>query len=171
MRGSLGITTDLSKQFEAILTNLYHQAKAESVLLADISGQLIDVVGQMNEGHPATLAALAASDVAAMSELSRQIGETQPQGAFLHEGNERGIYLSKVSDSFVLIVIFRSEIPLGLVRLFAKQGVQQLEGLAEDFESSVNQPVKEPAFQSEDVGEVDFGSALAEELEKAFGGF
>ncbi len=170
MRGSLGITTNLSEQFEAILMNLYNQAKAESVLLADISGQLIDVVGQMNEGHPATLAALAASDVAAMSELSRQIGESKPQGAFLHEGDERGIYLSKVSDSFVLIVIFRSEIPLGLVRLFAKQGVQQLKGLVDEFEACVNQPAREPAFSSEGVDTVDFGSALADELEKAFGG-
>lgn len=171
MRGILGITTELSEQFETILTNLYHQAKAESVLLADISGQLIDVVGQMDEGHPATLAALAASDVAAMTELSRQIGEKQPQGGYLHEGNERGIYLSKVSDSFVLIVIFRSEIPLGLVRLFARQGVQQLERLADEFESCVGQPAGEPAFQAEGTGTVDFGSALADEMDKAFGGF
>jgi predicted regulator of Ras-like GTPase activity (Roadblock/LC7/MglB family) len=110
---------------------------------------------------PVIVAALAAGDVAALSELSRQIGETDHHGSFLHEGVNKSIYLFNVNESFILIVIFRADTPIGLVRLFAGRAVEQLHPLAVEFEQSLS--------QQEEILGADFGAGLADELEEAFG--
>ncbi len=152
---------ELAEQIEQILVDVCHKTKAECILLADISGQLLSAQGQMGVIDPVLVAALAAGDVAAMAELSRQIGEKNSHGSFLHEGEEKNIYLQIVADSFLLIVIFRSATPIGLVRLFARRGVERLYPLAAEFEEGLSQP-------GELLGD-DFGAALTSELERAFG--
>ena len=92
---SLTLPTQLVKQVEQILADLHREAEAECVLLADVSGQLICVVGRMQEIDPVLVAALAAGDVAAMAELTRHIGEESYHGSFLHEGERKSIYLFK----------------------------------------------------------------------------
>jgi hypothetical protein len=110
---------------------------------------------------PVLVAALAAGDVAALSELARQIGEKDRHGSFLHEGANKSIYLSSVDGSFILIIIFRTDTPIGLVRLFAGRAVEQLRSLAAEFEKSLSQP--------EEILDADFGVALASGLDEAFG--
>jgi predicted regulator of Ras-like GTPase activity (Roadblock/LC7/MglB family) len=131
--------------------------------LADISGQLISVHGDLQEGNPATVAALAAGDIAAMAELSRQIGEENHSGSFLHEGKRKSIYLQNVANSFILIVVFYTDTLIGMVRLFAGRTAEKLQELAAEFEGLVRQPSAPPS--------ADFGTALADELEKAFSDF
>jgi predicted regulator of Ras-like GTPase activity (Roadblock/LC7/MglB family) len=109
------------------------------------------------------IAALAAGDVAAMSELSRQIGEQNPSGSFLHEGEHKSIYLLNVGTSFILLVIFRAETLVGMVRLFTGRAAEQLESISRDYEALMGQP--------ETVPSADFGVALAGELERAFNEF
>ncbi len=157
----LALPVGLAGQIEHILADVYHKARAECILLADVSGQLIDVQGSTLGMDPVIVAALAAGDVAALSELARQIGETDHRGSFLHEGANKSIYLFGVNESLILIVIFRADTPIGLVRLFAGRAVEQLHPLAVEFEQSLSQP--------EEIIDADFGAALADELEEAFG--
>ena len=89
----LTLPTELVKQIEQILADLRREAEAECALLADISGQLISVEGQIRGVDPVLVAALAAGDVAAMAELTRLIGEDSLYGSFLHEGECKSIYL------------------------------------------------------------------------------
>lgn len=161
MRTGLTLPVELAGQIEHILVDLYHKARADCILLADVSGQLLGVHGRTKGMDPAIVAALAAGDVAALSELSRQIGETDHRGSFLHEGADKSIYLFNVNESFILIIIFRADTPIGLVRLFAGRAVEELHPLAIEFEQSLSQP--------EEILSADFGAALADELEEAFG--
>jgi len=149
-------------QIEQVLSELHRMTEAECVLLADITGQLISLQGQVEKSDPVLLAALAAGDVAAMSELSRRIGETDSSGTFLHEGKNKCIYTFNVGGSFILIVIFRSETPVGMVRLFASRAAEKFEVMIEKFESHVHPP-------PDDAPAADFEAALSDELEKAFG--
>jgi predicted regulator of Ras-like GTPase activity (Roadblock/LC7/MglB family) len=150
----------MANQIEQTLTDLRRMTEAECVMLADVSGQLISLHGEMDESDPVLIAALAAGDVAAMSELSRQIGEENPSGSFLHEGEHRSIYLLNVGTSFILLVIFRAETLVGMVRLFTGRAAEKLEALTRDYEGLMG--------QSEVIPSADFGTALAGELEKAF---
>jgi predicted regulator of Ras-like GTPase activity (Roadblock/LC7/MglB family) len=114
----------------------------------------------MDEGTPAVVAALAAGDVAAMAELSKRIGEDDPHGSFFHEGETKSIYLHNIAGSFILIVIFRAETPIGLVRLFAKRAVEQLMPITEEFEKVMGPPA--------DYIPDDFNRGITQELDDTF---
>ncbi len=156
------LPAELNERIEAILADLYDKTRAECIMLADVSGQLIEVQGRIGQINPVHVAALAAGNMAAMTELGRQIGEKDPGGVFLHEGKQKSIYLFSVAQSFFLIVIFQAVTPIGLVRLFAGNTVEQLHMLVADFEAWMSQQTQIP--------EPDFGANLADELDKAFEG-
>ena len=162
MRTGIALPAELAEQIEHILIDLYQNAGAECILLADVSGQLISAQGRMEEIDPVTVAALAAGDVAAMSELVRQIGESNPHGSFLHEGENKSVYLFSVGGSFILIAIFRADTPIGLMRLFVRRAAERLYPLTAEFEDMMGQPAPVPI--------ADFGAMLAGELDKAFAG-
>lgn len=160
MNMNLSLTEELYDQFDIILEDLRHRTKAECALLIDINGQVISTKGQLDEGNPVNVAALAAGDVAAMSALSQQIGEENPNGSFLHEGEDKSLYLHNVDDSIILIVIFKSKRPVGLIRLFVRRAAERLLPLADEFDEMTEQPA--PTTTE------DFSAGLATELDKAF---
>ena len=160
MKQGLHIPEEMLDRIEYILGHLAEKARTECIVLADISGQVISLQGIMDKGTPAVVAALAAGDVAAMAELSSRIGEHDPHGSFFHEGETKSIYLHNIAGSFILIVIFRSETPIGLVRLFAKRAVEQLLPITEEFEEIV--------WTNMDPAQDDFTKGITQELDDTF---
>ena len=160
MENGLQIPEELLDQIEYILAHLAEKARTDSIVLADISGQVISIQGFMDEGTPEVVAALAAGDVAAMAELSKRVGEEDPHGSFFHEGESKSIYLHNIAGSFILIVIFRTETPIGLVRLFAKRAAEQLLPLTEEFEKVMGPPKE---YNPDDVSK-----GITQELEETF---
>lgn len=160
MNQGLHVPEELLEKIDYILAHLAEKAHTDSIVLADISGQVISIQGIMDEGTPAIVAALAAGDVAAMAELSNRIGEPDPHGSFFHEGETKSIYLHNIAGSFILIVIFRSETPIGLVRLFAKRAVEQLLPITEEFEQVLGPP--------KDFAPDDFHKGITQELDETF---
>ena len=160
MNQGLHIPEEMLERIEYVLTHLAEKAHTDSIVLADISGQVISLQGIMDEGTPAVVAALAAGDVAAMAELSARIGEQDPHGSFFHEGEIKSIYLHNIEGSFILIVIFRSETPIGLVRLFAKRAVEQLIPITKEFEEILGPP--------DDYVPDDFRKGITQELDDTF---
>jgi len=161
MRVNFSLPTEMADQIDKILVRVRRMTEAECVLLADVSGQLIGLHGQTQGSDPVLVAALAAGDMAAMVELSRQVGEEDPSGAFLHEGEHKSVYLYNVAGSLILIVIFGPGTPVGLVRLFAGRAADELLTIADQFE--------ELASSAPEAASEDFSAALSDELEKAFG--
>ena len=70
----LDFTNDQLEQIDDILTQLYWDTEAQSILLADITGQLISVLGESNI-NTSVLSALAAGNLAATKEMARLVGE------------------------------------------------------------------------------------------------
>jgi hypothetical protein len=162
MPAGISLPAELGERIDQRLAALEREAQAQCVLLADISGQLISVQGRVGAIDPVLVAALAAGDVSAMAELSRQIGEPDAQeSAFLHEGAEKNIYIF-VIGSFILIVIFGSRTPAGLVRLFAGRTAEALGPLVDEFEDCMEETAALP--------EGTFGEQFSDELEKMFEG-
>jgi predicted regulator of Ras-like GTPase activity (Roadblock/LC7/MglB family) len=157
----LALPAEMAEKIDEMLMRLCREAGAQCALLADISGQLISVQGRTQGIDPVLVAALAAGDVSAMSELSRQVGESDPHGSFLHEGQNKNIYLFNVAGSFILIVVFGPDVPVGLVRLFVGRTADDLADLTDKFEELMEKP--SPA------ADADFGAALEDELTRVFG--
>ena len=162
MSTGIVLPIELAAQIEHILADLHREAEAECVILADVSGQLISTQGELQDADPTLIAALAAGDVAAMSELARQIGEKNPHGSFLHEGEDKSCYLFSIAHSFILIVIFSSDTLIGLMRLSVRRAAERLYPLTTEFEEIMN--------QSTQALTGDFGATLARELDTAFEG-
>jgi len=160
MNQELHVPEELLDKIEYILAHLAEKAHTDSIVLADISGQVVSIQGIMDKGTPAVVAALAAGDVAAMSELSKRIGENDPHGSFFHEGETKSISLHNIAGSFILIVIFRAETPIGLVRLFAKRAVEQLLPITEEFEQVMGLP--------QDYNADDLNQGITQEFEDTF---
>ena len=157
---NLELSDRLYQQFDEILTDLQKKTEAESVLLIDISGQLISKKGLLQQGDPTQVAALAAGDLAAMNELSKQIGEESPQGSFLHEGEEKSLYLCTVSGGLILIIVFRNDRPIGLMRVLVRRAAERLHSLGYEFEELMG---RSALMQPE-----EFSDGLSKELAKAF---
>lgn len=147
-------------KIENYLERLLSRSRALCVLLVDISGQLIAEKGN-NEGlDTSTLAALAASNVAATAEIARQLDEPEPFSYLFHEGKRRHIYISAIGASSLLVIIFDEMTQIGLVRIFARLAVNELLEVASELESWLQ--------KASGVVDREFRGALAEGLDEAF---
>ncbi|MFP4344278.1 MAG: roadblock/LC7 domain-containing protein [Anaerolineales bacterium] len=174
MNETLAVPAALSTELEGILRQLYQKANATAVLLADVSGQLIALEGEGELRDPVIVAALSGGQLAAIQELARQVGDPHPLGALFYEGEQKRIALLDVGGSFVLIVVFEPEIPMGLVRHYATRTVSALDALREEFEEWMRAAGPLFALQEseEEAGEpFDFNTALGDAFDDAFEGF
>jgi predicted regulator of Ras-like GTPase activity (Roadblock/LC7/MglB family) len=162
MRTGISLPSNLAEQMDRILKGLRHQTEAECILLADVSGQLISVQGELKGIDPTLMAALAAADVVATAELTRLIGGTDPGGAMLREGRRVNVYLFEVARRFVLVVVFRTTTLAAVVGMAGRRAVDRLRPLVVEFEDQTSAP--------NPISNRGFGDTLAKELDKAFGG-
>lgn len=152
------LTEAQSAKIERLLIHLHSRSQAICTLLADTSGQLISEVGSPPRADSVTLAALAASNMAATAEMARLAGEPDSFSYLFHEGKERNIYITAVGNTFLLVILFNHSSQIGWVRLLAKRTARELlEVVGEIQEGS-------PAT----VVDADFGEALANQLDQAF---
>ena len=158
----LALPIELAEQIERILVDLRGMTKAECVLLADVSGQLISVQGRTQEINPVLMAVLGAADVMATAELIQQIGGQDTGGALFRQGKQVNVYLFDVAGRFILIVIFRASTLAALVRTFGGRTAKRLRPLAAEFKDWMNKATK--------VSDIKFGATLAEEMDKVFEG-
>ncbi|MEA1913411.1 MAG: roadblock/LC7 domain-containing protein [candidate division WOR-3 bacterium] len=109
------------------LEELCRDIKALAVLLIDKAGQLITTAGNTSFLDIPSFATLSAADFAATSNLADLIGEYDFTTLF-HQGKEKSIYVSLISDQVILAVIFTKETTLGLVRIKVRKVSKKLEG-------------------------------------------
>lgn len=150
------------ERIEKIMDELRVKTRATFVFLADISGQLISARGSLGSSDPVALAALTASNMAATAEMARRMSEQTQFRLMFHEGERRNIYLSQVGKSFLLAVVFEVEVQIGLVRLFSKRAVEELEKLTAEYENIIS--------KTESMMEAGFSSALDSAIDDILSG-
>lgn len=151
-----------ARQFDEItkvLSELAAKTKASTILLADISGQLITQRGNTDDINTAILSALAASDFAATSEMAKLVGEDAKFKLLFHEGEKRNVYLSNVGDNFFLVVVFDVSVTLGLVRIYTKKAIENLLTVFEESEAGEDASA---------ILDQDFSSMLGDMLDESF---
>ncbi len=93
------------------------EAGVHTVLLIDQAGNVVASCGQNRKDLDVTsLAALAAANFGATSQMAKLIGEDDFSLLF-HKGKRDSIHFAKVGNELILVTIFGDEVSLGLVRL------------------------------------------------------
>ncbi len=101
------------------------------VFLIDMAGNVIANLdnGQM-EHDIYSLAALAAGNFGAVTEMAKIIGEDEFSLLF-HKGEKESIHFSKVMADFLLVTIFGKETSLGFLRLKVAEAVGKIKKILE----------------------------------------
>ena len=96
------------------------------VFLIDMAGNVIANLDDGEMKHDIySLAALAAGNFGAVSEMAKIIGEDEFSLLF-HKGEKESIHFSKVMSDFLLVTIFGKEISLGFLRLKVEDATEKI---------------------------------------------
>jgi len=102
-----------------------------SVILIDMAGNIISDLDNGKKKHDVySLAALAAGNFGAVSTIAKMIGEKDFSLLF-HKGKEVSIHFSKVTEDFLLITIFGSDMSLGFMRLKVNESIGKITKILE----------------------------------------
>lgn len=147
------------------LRTLARHIDAQLVMLADISGRLIQCQGRLSEEKCTGLASLAAAIYGASNEISDFLGLDHTYGQQLHEGEHTSLYIVAVGDELLLVIAFTHRTKLGMVRLFTQRAQQQLLPIASAAAAARNEAT--PATGA-GLG-ADFGDSIDAQFDELFG--
>ena len=120
------------KQFETmenILSKELIDVGVQSLLLIDLAGNILISLDDGKARYDVySLAALAAGNFGAVSEIAKIIGETDFSLLF-HKGEKESIHFSRIEDNLLLITIFGKEVSLGFLRLKVAEAIKKITAL------------------------------------------
>ncbi len=142
-----------------ILQELLKNSNSASVLLLDKTGQLISSLGEPPQFDLHSFASLCAADFEANAQLAVLIGE-KDFSTLYHQGSNESMYLARVEQNIILVILFDKRTTLGLVRLRAKKALDNLETVIRrlygklEYENEENTEFNEEFVQQAEV-EID----------------
>jgi len=114
---------------EKILKKALMNIGVKNILIIDLAGNiLISLNDDKSKFDVYSLAALAAGNFGAVSEIAKIIGETDFSLLF-HKGEKDSIHFTKVSENLLLLTIFGKDISLGFVRLKVADAIDKIQSL------------------------------------------
>lgn len=114
---------------ERILNRSLVEIGVSCVLMIDLAGNiLINLDNGTSQYDVYSLAALAAGNFGAVSEIAKIIGENDFSLLF-HKGEKKSVHFSKIADDLLLIVIFGKDVSLGFVRLKISEAADGIHSL------------------------------------------
>ncbi len=145
-----------------VLDDLLASSRARNVLLIDRTGQLITQCGPEVDFDLTSFASLCAADFEANYQIARLIGE-KDFSTLYHQGARDSMYLGKIKRGVVLVVIFRKDTTLGLVRLRVKRAVEELDAIIENLYEKL-----EYRNEEYDTFDEDFTEGVEAEIDNLF---
>ncbi|HET97094.1 MAG TPA: roadblock/LC7 domain-containing protein [Desulfurivibrio alkaliphilus] len=110
------LTAGILERTRLALESSLISAGVRTALLIDGAGNILSNCGQDSaEIDAISLAALAAANLGATSQIAKLIGE-EDFSLLFHKGKTDNIHFSRIGDELILITIFREDVSLGLVR-------------------------------------------------------
>jgi predicted regulator of Ras-like GTPase activity (Roadblock/LC7/MglB family) len=114
---------------EKILSTELIELGVKSIILIDLAGNVIVSLDDGDSKHDVyALAALAAGNFGAVSEMAKIIGE-EDFSLLFHKGEKESIHFSKIIDNLLLVTIFGKEVSLGFLRLKVAEASKQIRKL------------------------------------------
>ena len=113
----LVLTAPILEQTREHIEHELVAAGIHTVLLIDEAGNVVASSGRdVDKVDTTALAALAAANFGATSQIAKLIGEDDFSILF-HKGKKDSIHFSRIGEKFILVTVFGDDISLGLVRL------------------------------------------------------
>ena len=123
----LVLTTSVLEETKLQIENVLIQAGVNTVLLIDEAGNVVAACGHKTcDLDMTSLAALAAANFGATSQIAKLIGEDDFVLLF-HKGKKDSIHFARISTDLILVTIFGENVSLGLVRLRVAQLAKTIE--------------------------------------------
>ncbi len=120
------------KQFEDlenILSKDLIELGVSCVLLIDLAGNILINLDNGKVKHDVySLAALAAGNFGAVSEMARIIGE-EDFSLLFHKGQNESIHFSRITQDLLLLTIFGTDVSLGFLRLRVAEAIEKIQKL------------------------------------------
>lgn len=115
---------------ENILSEELLNLGVQSLLLIDLAGNIIVNLDDGKTEHDIySLAALAAGNFGAVSEMAKIIGE-QDFSVLYHKGKKDSIFFNKVSEALLLVTVFGKDVSLGFLRLKVAEAIRKIEEIS-----------------------------------------
>ena len=137
------------KAIDKVLKNLIENCPAQFALLAEVSGQLISVMGERHKIDPVALASLIAGDMAASQEISQIIGQYQHCQLVVREGVDTSFMITEAGDQLVLFLQVEKSVPLGWARLMLFEAAEKINDIIKTVPDE--QEVMEYELKSNDL--------------------
>ena len=117
----LVLTASILQETRIHIENTLIEAGVNNVLLIDEAGNIVVACGHKTDDLDITsLAALAAANFGATSQIAKLIGEDDFALLF-HKGKNDSIHIARISTDLILVTIFGDNVSLGLIRLRVAQ--------------------------------------------------
>ncbi len=142
-----------------VLQELLKNSNSASVILLDKTGQLISSLGEPPQFDMHSFASLCAADFEANAQLAVLIGE-KDFSTLYHQGSNESMYLARVAQNIILVILFDKRTTLGLVRLRAKKALDNLDTVLKrlygklEYENEENSEFNEEFVQQAEM-EID----------------
>jgi predicted regulator of Ras-like GTPase activity (Roadblock/LC7/MglB family) len=125
MAGIPALIEDDVRRFDAALRELITRSEASTAMIIDKGGPLISQCGAADSFDAITVAALAAGSFCATQAIAERVGETTFSSIY-QQGEQHSLLVSNIDDDLLLIVIFRAQLSVGLVKYYAAFAITQV---------------------------------------------
>ncbi len=115
-----GLTQELSRRVEDVLSDMLIRSEAEAVFLCNKGGYILAESVMEDYEHNDNIAALAAGSFFATREIARLVGEPEFRHV-LHRGDSKSIFMQSSGADFLTVVVFGEQSNPGLVKLCADE--------------------------------------------------
>lgn len=148
------------KNISDILSELLSKSRARVVLFAELNGYSVMHYGDLGNIELSNMTALAAANFSATSEIARLIGEPDLFNFIYQEGQNQNAYLCRVSDGYLLAIIFDAGVALGMIRVYANRAVEKLNTLIGSLTTG--------EADTAEIIDMEFRTLLGQQMDKAF---
>jgi predicted regulator of Ras-like GTPase activity (Roadblock/LC7/MglB family) len=125
MAGLPALIEEDVQRLDAVLRELVARSEATIGLIIDKGGPLICQCGVVPTFDAITVAALAAGSFCATQAIAERVGETTFTNIY-QQGEQHSLLVSNIDEDLLLIVIFRAELSVGLVKYYASFAIAQV---------------------------------------------
>lgn len=139
------------------IRELLKNSNSKSIMLLDKTGQMISSVGEEPQFDLHSFASLCAADFEANAQLADLIGE-KDFSTLYHQGSNESMYLARVEENLILVILFDKKTTLGLVRLRTKKAVENLSTVIRRLYDKLE-------YENEEMTQSQFGEEFAAEAE------
>src|SRR5579872_812197 len=106
------------QRLDAVLRELLVRSESSIALIIDKGGPLISQCGVVASFDAMTVSALAAGSFCATQAIAERLGETTFTSIY-QQGQQHSLLVTNIDEDLLLIIVFRANLSVGLVKYYA----------------------------------------------------